>query len=367
VSQPAVIFGGTSPEHDISILTGLLAARALAEAGQAPLCLYWAKDGTWHAVDGGVEGEAFADGVPKGSRPLRLVAGAGGGFVAEGGSLRKEKALDISAALNCCHGTPGEDGTLQGALDVAGVAHAGPSVAGAALGMDKLAFGAVVAAIGLPSLPRVLASDAEGWTVPFPGPYIVKPRFGGSSIGIEVAADTAAVAGLLRHSVHLRAGAVVEPYREKADEIQIAVRAHPAVALSHLLRPERSGGAIYSYQQKYVPGEGMHAARGEIDPELPAGIADRLRAAATALTMAAAVRGVARIDFLLEGSDLFVNEINTIPGSLAKHLWVDVPFADLLSSMLDEAVRKPTTAHWTAQGADGTALRAAGTIASKLG
>jgi D-alanine-D-alanine ligase len=76
---------------------------------------------------------------------------------------------------------------------------------------------------------------------------------------------------------------------------------------------------------------------------------------------------VARIDFLLEGSDLFVNEINTIPGSLAKHLWVDVPFADLLSSMLDEAVRKPTTAHWTAQGADGTALRAAGTIASKLG
>ena len=283
MSQPAVIFGGISPEHDISILTGLLAARALSEAGTPPLCLYWAKDGTWHAVDGGLEGEDFARGVPKGSRPLRLVAAPGGGFVAEGGSLRKAQPLDISVALNCCHGTPGEDGTLQGALDLAGVAHAGPTVAGAALGMDKLAFGALVSAVGLPSLSRVLASDAEGWAVPFPGPYIVKPRFGGSSIGIEVAADSAAVAGLLHNSRHLLAGAVIEPYLEGAQEIQIAMRAFPRTEVSRLLRPERGSGAIYSYEQKYVPGEGMHAARGEIDPQLPDGIAARIRSAAIAI------------------------------------------------------------------------------------
>jgi D-alanine-D-alanine ligase len=368
VSQPAVIFGGTSPEHDISILTGLLAARALTEAGQAPHCLYWSKEGTWHLVDGGLEGAAFADGVPKGSRPVRLVAAPGGGFVGEGGSLRKERPLEISAALNCCHGTPGEDGTLQGALDLAGIPQAGPDVAGAALGMDKLAFGALVSAIGLPSLDRVLVDDVEGWAVPFSGPYIVKPRFGGSSIGIEVAADSAAVRGLLLNSIHLRQrGAVVEPYLKDSEEIQIAVRAYPDVSVSRLLRPERSGGAIYSYQQKYVPGEGMHAARGEIDPSLPDGVADRIRSAARQVAVAAGVRGVARLDFLLDGGDLYVNEINTIPGSLAKHLWLDVAFADLLSSMLEEAQRRPTTAHWTWHGADGTALRAAGTIASKLG
>ena len=74
-----------------------------------------------------------------------------------------------------------------------------------------------------------------------------------------------------------------------------------------------------------------------------------------------------RIDFLVEGTDWYVNEINTIPGSLAKHLWVDVPFADLLSAMLDEARARPTTATWTTDGADGSALRAADSIATKLG
>jgi D-alanine-D-alanine ligase len=196
----------------------------------------------------------------------------------------------------------------------------------------------------------------------------VKPRFGGSSIGIEVAADAEAVAGLIRNSAHLKpAGAVVEPYREASSEIQIAVRAYPEVTTSRLLQPQRGGGAIYSYQQKYVPGEGMHAAKGEIDPILAEGVADRLRLAAVTLASAACVRGVARIDFLVEDGAWYVNEINTIPGSLAKHLWVDVPFADLLSAMLNEARERPTTGGWTTAGADGTALRAADSIASKLG
>ncbi|MDQ1403275.1 MAG: D-alanine-D-alanine ligase, partial [Actinomycetota bacterium] len=82
----------------------------------------------------------------------------------------------------------------------------------------------------------------------------------------------------------------------------------------------------------------------------------------------AGVRGLARIDFLLDGGELFVNEINTIPGSLSKYLWIDPPvaFDALLEALLDEAIRRPSI-HYTAQGADGSALRSAGTIASKLG
>ena len=367
MSEPAVIFGGPSPEHDVSILTGLLVERALTATGHAPHRLYWSKNGEWFAVAAGLEGEDFAAGAPKGSRSLRLRSGQGGGFIGEGGALRRERPMEITAAVNCCHGAPGEDGTLQGALDLAGIPHAGPSVAGAALGMDKLAFGAVVAACGLPSLPRALVAAEPGWRPPFDGPYIVKPRFGGSSIGIEVAVDAAAVAGLMRNNLHLRAGAVVEPFRETADEVQIAVRAYPEATTSRLLRPQRVGGPIYSYAQKYVPGQGMHAAQGEIDPELAEGVADHLRSAAATLVFAACVRGVARIDFLVVGGDWFVNEINTIPGSLAKHLWVDVAFSDLLSAMLDEAKQRPTTADWTAAGADGSALRAAGSIDGKLG
>jgi D-alanine-D-alanine ligase len=371
MSRPAVIFGGPSPEHDISILTGLLSARALTAAGSEVHCLYWSKTAEWYAVDADLEGEAFVEGVPRRARPLRLLAEPGGGFVGDGGLLRKERPLAISAAVNCCHGAPGEDGTLQGALDLAGIPYAGPSVAGAALGMDKLAFGAVVVAAGLPSLPRVLGRDSPLWAPPFAGPYIVKPRFGGSSIGIAVAADAGAVDGLLRNSVHLGAGAVIEPYRAQAEEVQIAVRAWPEVRLSNLLRPKRrAGGAeFYTYGEKYVPGEGMHAAEGEIDPELADGVAASLREAAVVLASAARVRGVARLDFLVEGTDWYVNEINTIPGSMAKHLWVDpkVPIQELLAGLLDEAVARPTTGHWTTAGADGSALRSAGSINGKLG
>lgn len=369
MSQPAVIFGGPAPEHDISVLTGLLAAAALDQAGQPVYRLYWSPIGEWFEVDAPVEGADFANGVPRNARPVRLITGPGGGFVSDGGALRRQRALDVSAALNCCHGVPGEDGTLQGALDLAGIPHAGPTVGGAALGMDKLAFGALVAAAGLPSLPRALALADED--PPFAGPYIVKPRFGGSSIGIEVAADAAAVAGLLRNSVHFRRGAVVEPYRRAAEEIQVAVRTYPTIQLSNLLRPTRAegGGEFYSYREKYVPGEGMHAAKGDIDPDLAAGVAESLRAAARALVGVADVRGVARIDFLVEEDSWYVNEINTVPGSLSKHLWVEprLSMAELLQDLLSEAVQRPTWADWSTAGADGSALRSAGSIAGKLG
>src|SRR5437764_3181190 len=163
MSQPAVIFGGPSPEHDVSILTGLQAARAL---GPSTIAIYWAKTGDFFEVDPGLEGHDFLDGAPRKAPQLRLSQGEG--FV-------KKRRLDISAALNCCHGGPGEDGTLQAMLDIAGVRYTGPNVAGAALGMDKLAFGNVCTAAGLSSLPRMLltADCVPG----FDGPYIVKPRF----------------------------------------------------------------------------------------------------------------------------------------------------------------------------------------------
>lgn len=354
----AVLFGGPSPEHDVSILTGLQAARALGDAA----CLYWAKNGDFWEVDGALEASAFADGVPRKAGRLRLVAGEG--FVG------KRRPLELAAVVNCCHGGPGEDGTLQGALDLAGVRYTGPTVAGAVLGMDKLAFGQVVAAAGLPALPRLaLTPDVK---VAWSGPSIVKPRFGGSSIGIEVVADVGTAQALLPASPHLRAGAVIEPYRGDAYDLNVAVRSWPALELSAVERPLRGdgSGAILGYRDKYLGGEGMASAPRELPAALPAGATERVRELALSVASAAGVRGVARIDFLAAGEgceELYVNEINTVPGSLARYLWVDpvVPFRRLLGDMLDEAERRPAFS-WTTQGADGTALRAAGSIAGKL-
>lgn len=369
-----VLFGGPSPEHDVSILTGLQAARALSTAGRNVRAIYWSKTGEFGEVRADLEAEAFLKGADAvGASPLRLVVGEG--FVSQGRLGRPGKQLDTGVVLVCCHGGPGEDGSLQAALDLSGIPYAGPSAAGAALGMDKLAFGSVVESAGLPTLPR-MAVDSSGDNKPaFDAPYILKPRFGGSSIGIEVVADWEAAVALAASSVHLRSGAIVEPYRQDSVDVQLSIRAWPVLALSPIEKPVRAAGGkggIHGYADKYVGGEGMASAPRELPAELPSDIAARMTESARALGPLVGLRGVSRLDYLWSEAtgDLYVNEINTIPGSLSKYLWEAaepaVPFIQLLDDLIAEAAARPST-HWSTQGADGTALRSAGTIASKLG
>ena len=370
--EVAVIFGGPSPEHDVSVLTGLQAARGLTGPGGpggSPRAIFWTKTGDWYEVDPALEAEAFLEGVPRGATKLQFVAGPDGGFSDPGGRLGRTRSLEIDAALVCCHGGPGEDGTLQAALDLAGIHYSGPTVSGAALGMDKLAFGTVVAAAGLPTLPRALVT-AEGVPPPFPGPYIVKPRFGGSSIGIDVVEDHATAQARLTANPHLRFGAVIEPFRPDLTDLQVGVRTWPSLQLSAVERPIRASGStdILDYRDKYVAGEGMAGANRELPAQISSELDKGLRDAAERIAALAGVRGVARIDFLSDGEQFVVNEINTIPGSLARYLWVTppIPFPTLLTDLLAEARQRPTHAY-SAAGADGTVLRSAGSIAGKLG
>jgi D-alanine-D-alanine ligase len=372
VPDTAVIFGGPSPEHDVSILTGLQAAHELQRGGHSVQALYWSKSAEWFAVDASLEATSFVDGVPKDAQPRQLVLGTGGGFTAEGGRFSKQRAAQFDVAVVCCHGGPGEDGTLQAALNGAGISYTGPSVPGAALGLDKLAFGGVMVAAGIDSLPRV-ALTASTDSVAFDGPYIVKPRFGGSSIGIEVVEDLLTARALLSTSVHLRDGAVLEPYRPDLYDVQVAVRRWPDTQTSAIERPLRSsghggsGGDILGYTDKYLGGEGMASAPREIPAVLSPELAALLHATARRIADLALVRGVARLDFLTDGTTLMVNEINTIPGSLARYLWIDplVPFATLLADLIAEARAQPT-GRYTAAGADGLILRGASSIAAKL-
>jgi D-alanine-D-alanine ligase len=362
-----VLFGGPTPEHDISILTGLLALHELERSSGDVLGIYWTKTGAFYSVPRGVEAEAFLDGVPKGSSELSLRLGDVGGFFASS-RMGKDRAIDLEAVVLATHGGPGEDGSLQAALDLAGVAYTGPSVAGAALGMDKWTFGAVMAANDIPTLPRVLL-DRSTTSLPFNGPYILKPRFGGSSIGIDVVADLATASARLVANPHFALGCVVEPYRSDLADLQIAVRTYPTLDLSAIERPLRRADdtEILDYRDKYVGGEGMLSAPRELPAVLPLGQRDALRRYATTIAEVASVRGVARLDFLASGDELFVNEINTIPGSLSKHLFIDPPlaFGQLLGDLITEAVQRP--AHrYSAAGADGLVLRKATSIAAKL-
>jgi D-alanine-D-alanine ligase len=361
-----VLFGGPTPEHDISILTGLQALRELARTGDS-LGIYWTKSGSFFSVASNVEAEAFLDGVPKGSSELTLRVGDDPGFFASGGRLAKERKIDLDALILATHGGPGEDGTLQGALDLAGINYSGPSLAAAAIGMDKWTFASLVAQAELPTLPRVLFGP-DTTSLPFDGPYILKPRFGGSSIGIDVVADLQTARARLSTNPHLANGCVVEPYRDDLTDVQIALRTYPMLGLSVIERPlRRTTKEILNYRDKYVAGEGMVAAPRELPATLPPGQEEEIIRLTKAIAEICLVRGVARLDFLANDAELYVNEINTIPGSLAKYLFVDppLPFGELLRDLLAEARERPTH-RYSAAGADGLVLRSATSIAAKL-
>ncbi|HYT11083.1 MAG TPA: hypothetical protein VEL73_10535 [Mycobacteriales bacterium] len=359
----AVVFGGNSPEHDISILTGLQCERVLQRAGADAVAVYWDRGGEWHLVPPGSEARHFLDGAPAGSSRLELRLGAQSGWFRRKGV--RTAALEVDVVLNCFHGGFGESGGAQSLFEAMGVPATGGTPAAAALGMDKLAFKTVVAAAGVPSLPRVLLRRSA--PPPFPGPYLVKPRFGGSSIGIERAADYETALALLDSSRHLRPGAVVEPYRDDVIDLNIAYRTAPRFETSMLekpLRPEDES-AIYSYEQKYLQGEGLSSAPRELPAQVPAEVTKTAEDLAGQVAELTGLTGIVRVDFLYDGTDLFVNEVNSIPGAMALYLWpAEVSASALLLDAVEEARRAPRLVG--SAEADGAALRSAGGIAGKL-
>ena len=347
MSNLSVVFGGPSLEHDVSILTGLQAARVLSRTGKEPVVLYWSESNDWFLVPPGLEASAFLEGVPSEARAVSLeLGGTQPGFY-EMRSLGRRSRIDISAAVVCCHGGPGEDGRLQGLFDLAGIAYTGPNAACAALTMDKLAFAGMVEAAGLPRLPRISWSPSSP-EPPFPGPYIVKPRFGGSSIGIEIVAEAQTARDLAKSSDYMRRGAVLEQYRPNLEDLYIAIRSYPELQLSLIERPRpresaqspKEDGLIYGYQQKYLEQQGAESAVSEIPARVPDEATKIMCGIAEEIARLTRLSGAARLDFLSDGSQVWVNELNSIPGALAFRLWAEsgVSHDQLLSDMVAEAM-----------------------------
>lgn len=362
-----VIFGGPGPEHDVSVLTGLQAERCLNDNGIRAAAIYWSKSGDFYDVGPGREGTSFRDGVPDGSEPLFAGLGKDHGFYRRS-RLGRNTPLPLSAAVICCHGAPGECGRLQGLLDLMGVAYTGPSQPGAALGLDKLAFAAVAEHAGVSAIPRLDLAIADETALDALGaPLVIKPRYGGSSIGVELVDDLDSARALAGSSPLYAAGALVEPFLKGWYDINIGLRTWPDRRLSAIERPIARSGPLLSYQDKYVPDEGMAGAARELPAALPEEVAGTVMIHAATIMKAAAVRGVARLDFMTDGYQVLVNEINTIPGSLARYLWIDpeVPFLRQLTDLLEEAAARPTYQPVLA-GADGRLLRSSASVAAKL-
>jgi len=365
MAATGIVFGGLSPEHDISILTGLQAARTLRDAGDDVAPIYWGKDGRWWRVPVDSEAASFLTLPVEGAIPLDLVVP--GGFV-ERRRLR-DSPVDLDVVLNCCHGGPGEDGTLGGLLGLAGLPSTGPHPEVCALLMDKLASGAVMAALDVATIPTVLADEGlDEHRLP-PRPWVAKPRYGGSSIGVEVDVDDLSVVLALGRTGTGQAGMLVQPYLKGWEDLNIAVRTANGIELSPIERPLRSGDGAYSYEDKYLTGTGMDAAPRELPARLPEEVVATIERAARLVTGEFPLTGAPRLDFLWDGDQQVVlNEVNAIPGAWGNHLWRAGGvhrlqlYRDLIVEARGTGPRRP---QWVAT-SDGRALRSSGSIASKL-
>jgi D-alanine-D-alanine ligase len=238
--------------------------------------------------------------------------------------------------------------------------------------MDKLATAAIAPLarldrFGVETIPTV-GVGPETTEIDLDRPWVVKPRFGGSSLGVEVGVEDAETVAALSRTGERRSGAVVQPYLDGWTDLNVAVRSHPAIEVSAVERPLAAG--VYSYQEKYLSGaDGMESARRELPADLPEGVLERVHGAARAIVETVGLTGLPRIDFLHDGGDrLALCEVNSIPGSLGLYLWA-ASGHDRTKILLDavaEARRvPPVPPHWSAA-TDGAALRSAAGIASKL-
>lgn len=338
----AVFFGGVSSESEISVITGMFAVNLLRGTQYAVVPVYLPPEG------GMVTGNfrSVEDFSSRSALKCTPVAPEGRTLVRT--DRRRKPVAVIDVALNCCHGGMGEDGTLAALLAWHGVPSASPAAAPCAAFMDKTTAKIFAAGLGIPVAPSVTimetawktrAEDVLAQAEENPGyPVVVKPARLGSSIGVQVARDGAALSAALSSAFALDGKALVERYfPEKRDINCAAYRRCGKIVLSPC-EEVFSGGDVLSFREKYEAGRGSR-----FPAELPAELSERIQSYTRMLYEAFEMRGVVRADFLVAGGDVYFNELNMVPGSLAGYLF-GASLAEVRRfylALLEEALAQP--------------------------
>lgn len=336
----AVIFGGRSVEHDVSIVTGHQIMSAFPAEAYDVVPVYIARDGRWFTGAALSDLDSFQDDDflrHDGLRSCILSPDTRHhGLIVDplAGRFSKSEIRRIDVAFPALHGSHGEDGSIQGLFELADIPYVGCATLGSALANDKIMTKAVLRQAGIPVLDDFWCSRDTWLDRPdavidellarFELPLFVKPATLGSSIGIG-RADTEA---LLRASIDIAANfdrrILIEPAVTNGIEINCSVMGFGDHYEASTLEQPVSWDEFLSYEDKYLRGrEGMKSAERLVPAPVSAELTQRIQQTSIAAFKAVDGRGIARIDHLVrpERNDLFLNEINTMPGSLAFYLW----------------------------------------------
>ena len=333
----ALVYGTDSPEHDVSVVT---AAEIMKNAPSRGIRLYplYVRGGRWFTGNGLADVKSYSPFDPEKFTEVRL---AGKTLY-----VYKRKKLVPYAVMDCAliaaHGGMGENGALQGFLDVNGIPYCSSGVFASAVGMNKTAAKILVSAAGVPVAewfvpdekdPEDTLKKAENIGYPL----IFKPNSGGSSLGIAVSESAADVKAAVETASGFGCGVICEKYIENACDVNVAVLSVDGKKI--VSRPERmiKSGKILSFGDKYAPkSDKVSVFPADIPPETELELVRLALICADAL----GTEGVVRFDFLLCGKKILFNEVNTVPGSLATYLFPEFGTTDFLRNLIEAASHK---------------------------
>lgn len=360
----AVMYGGISAEHEISVITALQSMQAIDSQKYEVIPVYLALNGKWYTGD-----ELFSkDFYRRASQPFTslqeitlLPDPSREGFTA----IQSQKTIPVDVCLLAFHGQYGEDGCVQGLLELADLPYTGCGVLSSSVAMNKFHSKSIVMAHGIPTLPSVLVCKSEVIenlsktkekilkTLPYP--LFVKPNHLGSSIGIAKATNGEELYTALATVFQYDDQALVEPCIESLLEINVAIMDGSPPTVSSVEIPIAIEGAL-SYEDKYLRGggkatggqtSGMAGLSRIIDPtDLDPSIKKSVINDALRSFQLLDCSGVCRFDFMFDTKQFktYFNEVNPIPGSFSYYLWdkgdKKVLFTELIERLLQNAKKK---------------------------
>ena len=364
-TRVAMLFGGKSVEHEVSVISGIQAFLAMDRDKYEVTPVYLTKKNEMYVGEGIGDIDSYKDipGLLKKSTRVIMVNEDDRVYLTSFPPKKfgKNVEIEVDVAFPVVHGTNVEDGALQGYLKTLGIPFVGCDVTASAVGMDKFIMKTVLKEAGIPVLDACVftlsdyaAMDtmADEIEKKLGYPVIVKPVNLGSSVGISVAKNRSELISSIDDAYRYATRVLVEHAITSLREINCSVLGDENEAEASECEEPMHTEDILSYEDKYVSnakgggtkGSGMASVARQIPAKLSPEKREEVRDMAVRSFKALGCNGVARIDFMIDEDNdkLYFNEINTIPGSLAFYLWepLGVPYKELLDRMIELALKR---------------------------
>lgn len=357
--QLGVMFGSRSCEHEVSIISAVQLMRAVDCQTYDVIPIYISKKGEWFTGDALMDIHTYTpfDENHRGLRRVQLDLTAGSRALLsteKGKGLFGKEQQVIIARLDCVipvfHGMHGEDGSIQGLLEICNIPYASSGVGASAMGMDKVYMKQFFIGCGFPALPSCWFLRAE-WEKnhaevmdaiekKLPYPVFVKPSALGSSIGVTKAVDRASLEDALAVAFEFDRKVLVEQGLNEPLELNCSVIGYNGDAEASEIEMPLSGGDLLTFMDKYGSNssKGMASLKRVLPAPIEPELRERIRSLSIDIFKAMDCKGVVRIDYMYDAASdsLYITEINTIPGSLSFYLWepCNVGYSSLIDKMV---------------------------------